>query len=54
MYVFVEVRKNRREFYVVPSEVVARNVRTTKRPKSTWYAWDRDDRYHDAWHLFRP
>lgn len=54
MHVFIAVRENGRDYYVVPSKVVARNVRITRRPKSTWYRWDRDKRYRDAWHLFHP
>ena len=52
MYVFISVRRDRTEFFVVPSRVVAKNVHVVKRPKSTWYSWVKQERYRDAWHLF--
>ena len=52
VYVFVARMGGQPEFYVVPSRVVAKHVRVSRRPKSTWYAWVKQDRYRDAWHLF--
>ena len=52
VYVFVARMAGQPEFYVVQSRVVARHVRVSRRPKSTWYAWVKQDRYRDAWHLF--
>ena len=55
VYVFVARMAGRPEFYVVPSGVVAKNVRVVKRRASTWYSWIKRDRYRDAWHAFgRP
>jgi len=53
VYVFISIRNEGSEFYVVPSRVVARNVKVVRRPKSTWYSFDRQERYRDAWHLLR-
>ena len=39
--------------YVVPSRVVARNVKIVRRPKSTWYTFVKQERYRDAWHPLR-
>jgi len=52
VYVFVSIRREGAQFFVVPSRIVARNVRVHKRRRSTWYAWVKKDRYRDAWHLF--
>lgn len=56
VYVFVNVPKNVQrlpQFYVVPSEVVASNVRTTPpRPGSIWHAYYREEQYRDNWALF--
>ena len=53
VYVFVSGRADRFEFYVVPSRVVAKNVRVVRRRASTWYSWVKQKRYRDAWHLLR-
>jgi hypothetical protein len=53
VYVFLSVRRGGARFYVVPSRVVARNVKVVRRPKSTWYSFDRQKRYCNAWHLLR-
>ncbi len=53
VYVFLSVRRAGAEFFVVPSRVVARNVKVVRRPKSTWYSFDRQERYRDAWNLLR-
>ena len=55
VYVFVNLRTEGPEFYVVPSRVVARNVRVVRRRASTWYSFVKQERYRDAWQLFaRP
>ena len=53
-YVLVNIRKDRTDFYVVPSEVVARNVTTFERKNSTWYgvALKSVEQYKDKWELF--
>src|SRR2546428_14113896 len=48
VYVFVSIRREGAQFYVVPSRVVARHVRVSPRPTSTWYAWVKQERYRDA------
>ena len=53
VYVFVSGRADRFEFYVVPSRVVAKNVRVVRRRASTWYSFVKQERYRDAWHLLR-
>jgi hypothetical protein len=42
------------DLYVVPSNVIARQVQRIRRPKSIWYAVYRDSiaRYRDRWALF--
>ena len=55
VYIFVSSRREGTQFHVVPSRVVARNVRVHRRRRSTWYAWVPQDRYRDAWDVFgRP
>ena len=53
VYVFLSIRRDGTQFFVVPSRVVARNVKVVRRPKSTWYSFDRQERYRDAWNLLR-
>jgi len=53
VYVFISIRRPGAEFYVVPSRVVAKNVRVERWGAFTRYSWVKQDRYHDAWHLFR-
>ncbi len=50
---FVNLRPEGPELYVVPSRVVARNVRVVRRRASTWYSFVKQERYRDAWHLLR-
>ena len=58
VYVFVNIRsrkdKESIEYYIVPSRVVAENVRVSKRSKSIWYAFDLNmaKRYKDKWSVF--
>jgi hypothetical protein len=53
IYVFVNARndKGSPEFYVVPSRIVAKAIRTTppRRTGSIWHSYRRDERYRDAW-----
>lgn len=57
IYIFVNAPKNEKQppqFYVVPSRVVARAIKTSP-PRSTgsiWHAYYRDDQYRDRWQLF--
>jgi hypothetical protein len=53
VYVFASLRRDGSQFYVVPSRIVARNVRVVRRPASTWYSFVKQERYRDAWHLLR-
>ena len=53
VYVFISIRRDGSQFYVVPSRIVARNVKVVRRPKSIWYSWMKQERYRDAWHLLR-
>jgi hypothetical protein len=52
VYVFVSLRRDGAQFYVVPSRVVATHVRVVRRKASTWYSWIKHERYRDAWQLF--
>ena len=53
VYVFVSVRDDESAFYVVPSRVVATNVRVQRWGAFTRYSWVKQERYRDAWHLLR-
>ncbi len=53
VYVFVSVRRVGTEFYVVPSRVVAKNVRVQRWGAFTRYSWVKQKPYLDAWHLLR-
>jgi hypothetical protein len=53
VYVFISIRRDGSQFCVVPSRVVARNVKVARRPKSIWYSFVKQERYRAAWHLFR-
>lgn len=53
VYVFVNARKDKGEpeFYVVPSRVVAKAIKTTP-PRSTgsiWHSYWKNEQYRDAW-----
>jgi hypothetical protein len=55
MYIFVTIPKNplnKPLFYVVPSRVVADAFKKFERPNSTWYGYERQDRYRNNWRLF--
>ena len=58
IYVLVKIKaingKDSIEYYVVPSKVVANNIRKQKRPNSTWYAFDlsKAQKYKDKWSIF--
>ena len=56
VYVFVNAKPKagEPEFYVVPSGVVARKIKTTP-PRSTgsiWHSYWKDERYKDGWDVF--
>lgn len=56
IYVFVNAKPKSGdpEFYVVPSQVVARKIITTP-PRSTgsiWHSYAKDERYRDRWSIF--
>jgi len=56
-YVFVNLLKNGPEFFVVPSQVVARRMRTdpAEQGKSAWYSIYREKvkEFEDKWDLLR-
>jgi hypothetical protein len=58
IYVFVNLRKERTDYFIVPSMVVAKNV-TVSRPSPTrktyWYSitLDRIAKYQDKWSIFK-
>jgi hypothetical protein len=55
VYIFVSIPKNREyqpKFYVVPSRIVAATFKKFERPNSTWFAYERQDKYKDNWKLF--
>jgi hypothetical protein len=53
IYVFVNARRKKGtpEFYVVPSKIVAKGIKVSKKRsgKSYWYSFYRDDRYLNGW-----
>jgi len=51
VFVFISVRKEGAEFYIVPSRVVAKHVRIERWGAFTRYSFVKQDRYRDAWHL---
>jgi len=53
LYVLVNIRKDRSEFFVVPSRVVARKMDVVKQGKSTWYSISRKNirEFEDKWDL---
>ena len=53
MYVFISVRRGGTEVYVVPSRVVAKNVRVERWGAFTRYSWVKQERYLNAWDLLR-
>ncbi len=53
VYVFISVRRDGTQFFVVPSRVVAKHVKIVHRKRSTWYSWVKQERYRNAWHLLR-
>lgn len=57
IYALVNLRKDRTDYYLVPSKVVADGVRESppsKTRKSTWYSiyLDKIERYKDNWAIF--
>lgn len=52
-YVFLSLRGTDSEFYIVPSRVVAKNVRAQTWGKFTRYDWVAQKRYLNAWDQLR-
>jgi len=55
IYIFVNLRgEHRPDYYVVPSRHVSKRGRIFRRPRSTWYAFFRDDgkQFADKWSIF--
>jgi hypothetical protein len=54
VYVFVTAPRNSKEpiFYVVPSIVVAQAFKKFVRPHSTFYAFERQEKYRENWKAF--
>lgn len=57
IYAFVNLRKNRTDYYLVPSTFVARNIDISKPSKtrqSVWYSIQlaRVEKYKDNWKIF--
>jgi len=57
VYAFVNLRKDRTDFYLVPSTYVAKNVNVSKQSKtrkSVWHAirLEKVERYKDNWKIF--
>ncbi len=56
IYVFVNLRdsKNLIEFFIVPSNVVSRKIKTEENGKSVWYSFSYKDakKYKDNWRKF--
>lgn len=58
IYALVNLRKDRTEYFIVPSRVLAKNMkitRPTKTRKNYWYSvrLERIAKYRDAWHIFK-
>ena len=52
-FVFVNLRGDKRpDFYVVPSRIVARGIRSHGH-KGGWHGWDRDEHWREAWHILK-
>jgi hypothetical protein len=53
LYVLVNLRKDRPEFFVVPSLVIARKMDVAKQGKSTWYSISRENvrEFEGKWDL---
>ncbi|HEY2032688.1 MAG TPA: hypothetical protein VGH02_03270 [Rhizomicrobium sp.] len=53
IYVFVNARRDKGEpeFYVVPSRIVAKTIKTTppRKTGSIWHSYWKDEKYRDAW-----
>ena len=58
LYVLVNLKRKGQEieYFVVPSRIVAEEMRENKRPKSTWYEIHRNKvkNWQDRWDLFGP
>jgi len=57
LYVFVNLRKDRTDYFVVPSTFVAKSVhisKPSKTRKSVWHSISigKIEKYHDNWKLF--
>jgi len=60
IYVLVNLKTSKRtgdlppEYFVVPSAVMAKNIRVTRRRKSSWYDVRRDaiEKFRDRWSVF--
>lgn len=59
IYVFVNLKKTESllsaDYYIVPSKIVSDYMRTTKRPGSMWYAFDKEyaQKYKDKWSVIK-
>ena len=58
IYALVNLRKDRTEFFIVPSRIVAENLKVSepsKRRKSTWYSFSIEyaKPYKDKWEIFK-
>ena len=58
IYAFVNLRKDRTEYYLVPSKIVANNIKISKPSKtrkSIWYSFyiDHAKKYEDNWNIFK-
>ena len=53
LYVLVNIGKDRHEFFVVPSQVIACKMDVAKQGKSTWYSISRENvrEFEDKWDL---
>ncbi len=53
VYVFISLRRDGAQFYVVPSRVVAKHARVERWGAFTRYSFVKQERYRDAWNLLR-
>ncbi len=58
IYAFVNLRKDRTEYFIVPSKIVAKNITISKPSNtrtSTWYSFyiEHAKRYENKWNIFK-
>lgn len=53
-YIFVNFKEEEKpDFYIVKSEIVARNLDISRSKRGIWYSFNRDKRYLNRWDLLK-